>query len=79
MRTPFNGIRNYRHFSSPRRVHGVVNLGGVVKHYGVVIHYFYYRRSIFSTREGTRLRNIHILGGLALSGLKNANAKRRVF
>ena len=22
---------NYRHFSSPRRVHGVVNLGGVVK------------------------------------------------
>ena len=27
--TPFPG--NYRHFSSQRRVHGIVNMGGVVK------------------------------------------------
>ena len=43
---------NYRHFPSPRRVRVVVNLGGVVKRCGVVIRYFCYRRSMFST-EGS--------------------------
>ena len=40
---------NYRRFSSPRRVCGAENLSGgrSKKRYGLVIHYFCYRRSIF--------------------------------
>ena len=43
---------NYRHFSSQRRVHGVVELGGVVKTPRSSNSLFFYRRSIFST-EGS--------------------------
>ena len=50
VRTPFSW--ELQTFSLSEKGSRRSKSGGVVKHYGVVIHYFCYRRSIFST-EGS--------------------------
>ena len=58
---------NYRHFPSPRRVRGVVNLGGVVKTLRRSNSLFLcYRRSIFSTEGSFGLPSVP---GLAFRSL----------